>query len=780
MVTELRVHGVSGGSAESVLDRPLLRRVAGDGSAGFHAPHPAYPAQPGPGGARLEAYRWGALTAGAAARALWLLLLPFMLANLTMWLRPPAGAGPTRLMRALARIVALSVTATFVLSVVGVSMDLVGWQCTVPGSRCVADRPYLAVLTGLSLGQRLALTSLVPMLVVGLLWFLARRTWTRYEGYPAPPTGAGDGLAHPCFWNGRSLVGRLRAVHIAAAFGVICAVLLGVVVPRDRSTAGPAGWLAPAGLALAAATAALLLACLLVLCLNQFVDRDSPARWAEGAMAGLRTVALLLTAMTLGYAAWPRPDWSPTGGLPGYGSTVIAVFAAQGGLLAVFGLVCLVLRRRGAALLGLAGPIVGSLAVGLSAAFSAGLSYRVADFLDRDDKPSLPEPSGAPPATASTLDPPASYEWAALGFLLLVAVVAVVALVGRASVVRRLRAEAAKVTDADFPGRRADDPGRAAAIDVAVAKARLTNRIGPLVGLAYVPLALVAAVMTGLALAGLRPVEETATRSWPAGLLSGGITLGTYLIGLTILGLVVLGVLAYRYENVRRVVGVAWDLGTFWPRGAHPLAPPCYAERVVPELVKRTSFLAGQGGVVLSGHSQGSVLVAATALQLPPQWRRRTALVTYGSPLARLYASFFPAFVDAGVLAEVGGAVTAPGQPPRWVNLWRDTDPIGGPVQVAGVDQRLRDPAGFDIPPGDTVHPAVAGHSGYPDEDEFDAVVARLAERVRQAPPATAEPAPAGPAAAEPAAAELRAAASGATEPAAGEPGHRRGQAAAR
>ncbi|HET8682906.1 MAG TPA: hypothetical protein VFM54_13710, partial [Micromonosporaceae bacterium] len=206
MVTELRVHGVSGGSAESVLDRPLLRRVAGDGNASFHAPHPAYPARPGPGGVRLEAYRWGALTSGAAARALWLLLLPFMLANLTMWLRPPASAGPTRLMRALTRIIALSVTATFVLSIVGISMDLVGWQCAVAESRCAEDRPYLAVLTRLSLGQRLAATSLVPMLTVALLWFLARRTWTRYEGYPAPPTGVGDGLAHPCFWNGRSLV----------------------------------------------------------------------------------------------------------------------------------------------------------------------------------------------------------------------------------------------------------------------------------------------------------------------------------------------------------------------------------------------------------------------------------------------------------------------------------------------------------------------------------------------------------------------------------------------
>ena len=142
---------------------------------------------------------------------------------------------------------------------------------------------------------------------------------------------------------------------------------------------------------------------------------------------------------------------------------------------------------------------------------------------------------------------------------------------------------------------------------------------------------------------------------------------------------------------------------------------------MVPELVTRTSWLAGQDRVILSGHSQGSVLAAATVLQLPSSTVDNVALLTYGSPLRRLYARLFPAYVHDRALAtvdrEVGG---------RWVNLWRHTDPIGGPVGEPAGDLRLVDPAGFPIPPGDTAYPAVRGHSDYVADPAFGGVVAEL------------------------------------------------------
>ncbi len=310
---------------------------------------------------------------------------------------------------------------------------------------------------------------------------------------------------------------------------------------------------------------------------------------------------------------------------------------------------------------------------------------------------------------------------------------------------RRARMRTARATVArDYP-----DPPPAAGyrlrqVERAIAKARFTERLEIL---AVVYACVVGAGMPTslLGMLELSPAEAVERSiGIPAEATDFGLQAGSLLIGAVVLALFVGGIFAYRTAEFGRYVGVLWDLGTFWPRAAHPFAPPCYAERAVPELSRRITYLTEQGsGVLLTGHSHGAVLLAATVLQLPPEVCGRLALLTYGSPLRRLYARLFPAYVDEDVLREVGRRVDW-----RWVNLWRDTDPIGGwvfsphrpgrrpvtPGPPGSVDRRLRDPRDVVLPPGDSVPPPIIGHWPGESDPRFTAAVADLAGRLRARP----------------------------------------------
>ncbi|WNM38061.1 hypothetical protein RMN56_23375 [Micromonospora halotolerans] len=727
-VIELRVHGASRASAGQVLDLPQVEQVAGDRSGGFYRPARRRPGAGGAGRVTLEAYRWGDLPAGTVARTLSLVfLLPFMLVNVAIWMRPP-GRGSDVTVRSLCRLLALTLTALYVLACAGVALDLIAWKCTA-SPHCLAGRTWLSWLGGRPVGLRLAVLALVPAGAVGLLWRASTRPGRVFEAFRAPEAEvSAHQLGTVGRWDSEPLVGRLRSIHVAAAFATLDVTLLAA-----RAAPG----VSAGTVALAVVTGAVLVTCAVLLCTPPLIDRAATDRRLDRITSTLRTVTLVLTVVVTAHVlAGPAP-WREGGGLPGYDMILTWLFVIQTTLLAALGVVLLCRRDRGPGatpLLGLGALAMAAAAISLAVAYSAELVYRVADFLDRD----------APTGEAITAWPPRAYTWAIFGFFRAVLITLVVAgLVTLLSRPGRLRAAAAIVAR-DHPDPPPDAEPRLRQVRKAVARARFTEILIPL-AVVYACLAGIGTATTTLGRMEVWPgdvIERFA--GVPADLVTFLIAFGSWVIAAVILGLVLGAIFAYRTAEFRRHVGILWDLGTFWPRAAHPFAPPCYAERAVPELARRITFLVESGNaVLLTGHSHGSVLAAATVLQLPPRVSRRVALLTYGSPLRRLYARLYPAYVDDEALREIGARVGW-----RWLNLWRATDPVGGWIFSAhrpagpdpagdpatAVDRRLRDPAAVVAPPGDSVPPPIEGHRPGESDQPFIEAARELVARLREPP----------------------------------------------
>ena len=138
----------------------------------------------------------------------------------------------------------------------------------------------------------------------------------------------------------------------------------------------------------------------------------------------------------------------------------------------------------------------------------------------------------------------------------------------------------------------------------------------------------------------------------------------------------------------------------------------------MPELQRRLWWLHDNGGrVMLAAHSQGAVL--ATAALVQPGCRPdgdQPALITFGSPVCKLYSWGFTAYVDRTPLEplEPGG----PGRLTDWRNFYYPTDPIGGPVAPDlrtgrnPVDTGFLDPAECYYVHGQPP-PSPQKHSGY-------------------------------------------------------------------
>jgi hypothetical protein len=767
-VTELRIHGVSGSDGPTMLEHPGALQVAGDNVTGFYrrwspdgAARPSVPWM-------LEAYSWGGLTEKPLASASWLLLAPFMMYNVAYFMLPPAAAAgdpdtvvkrPVPHLRrdrghsvagALLRLLALAATVQFVSVAALLAVSTVAWQAA---GRAGMLPGWMGWYGNWSAGWRVALALAAIAVVIAALWWVSVTSGSKYEARTSAVRtrlNAVCPLTQPGFWKGQALVDRQRTLHAAAACATAALI---AALPADRPAA--ARWVAVI-LAAAALAAA---GCLIISPISSRHQvtlvqggrlRDgTPQRgpadyWCWGVL-GAAIAALITTAVVSGWTDHRR-GWQ-TGALPGLTIFFGVLLAAQAALLVMLTVTVVVLARRAPSRRGdsksqpyLGGglaALIAALGFSLGGLLSAVISIGVTRLLG------TPVPSGfrfaiAPSDELSVPWPAYTFAAALAGMLAGGLVAAVVIFVRYRSRSARFQAQpdgtpsevaGAYATSTAGPARGArgsagDGPAytkHRAAIASTWSVAKITDDA---------PVATVLAVGGSivLMLAAELVAAFTAGRAGHPTLLPGlwhGLATLTALIGFLVAGwLVTLLRMAYSNTARRKTIGALWDVGTFWPRAVHPLAPPCYAERAVPEIVDRVRLLTGHygnesdddgnecddaaylhaeagqpdlprtsgltvpaGRLLLTGYSQGSVIAPAVIAQLPADVLPYVALLTLACPAQRLYGRAFPAYFGQRQLTELAGlldANTVPGQAPeegqplgRWKNLRRRSDYIG-------------------------------------------------------------------------------------------------------
>ena len=664
-VIELRVHGVGGGSPESLLgvEQRETVRVAGEGPTGFWARRSQR---------AVEGYWWGRLTSAPLLQPLWIVLLPFTLLNVAGWMHQPLDerTTPTRswwAVRWVLMALGYLLTAVYaawsgvlVIDLLLIEWRLGGrWDYTTAGSAAVA-----------------------ALVALGAVFLVARHVQGGFEGR-RPPQGMVDAsdeieasptddhrarfagerdLAAPSFWLHAPSAHRLLVTHTVVAAVVLLAPCVRAVVRMATGAASGLGVLGydvvVAWLLRAVVVALVVLALLTVVerVVFERAKRRDPDRYVMTTRSGFRVCAQAV-------------------------AVTFAVALAVGGFSGVERL----LRAR----------------------------------ID------------APESANRDLD--IAFGVAAIVF----AVVVVWRVVVHARRKARIRAELLAAAVHDDDGRR----HVSAAMLNRAAWARSLSEV-----LRNIDLVLSVPALCFLAAAVVAITGAAGRVPWGAQVAALGgtiilVSMSTILVFLWREG---------RRTGVRRQVGMIWDVLTFWPRRTHPWAIRPYSERAVPELQERLCHHLGRDRyVIVSAHSQGTVLAVAALAQLLPiesTATGRIALVTYGSPVAQLYQRFFPAYFHQSLTLDLHGRLCdgAVSADMAWRNFFRATDYVGKALFTGNdlpvVDRTLDDPAVQpvidELPLADVVpagpdpirepFSALALHSDYNGEVELRAWVDQL------------------------------------------------------
>lgn len=717
-VVEIRVHGVSGTPPQDMLCSQWAAQVAGDALSPIFQPAdqfgrtlagPDLPCDDGVVPRQVEAYHWGEMTSGGWSKAVWALLAPFALVNVAHWMLPSAGKKGLHYIligavEMFLRLAGLLLTALLMAQAAVLVMDVVVTQCPSEPTACLSS----AHLGWLWAHQRLLSIAGAVVLValLGMINHISAIKWAAPGGRLNFRRNSDEVLAEDdSFYAGDADAPLLRATHLTAGLSVVVVLILGGTHPPSGWWLG-IWWVAVGLLALSG------IAALSLRHPRRARPDEHPHRFVAVAVA---SVVLALAALAITAAFGPTASAASAGldsnghplPLPGsddvVGLTMIVMDCVIVLIVVTLALAVVIKRShrgdtpsafRPFIFGGFAAPIVilGGL---LGAGLGAGYTYIAAECLGGKCSAVFSHSYGA----NSPLRLPASYEslselWAVTGIVIaaggLVLVLAFLTSAGRAA------------TGIGVPSHlspallfQKQPPGFAGRFKVAlswqlpqwrVLSARMLTALSVIIGIAAI-LCLEAQWATAKTPL-LRPLRFLLDRGFlarPASALgleqhrSFLAAAGAYVVTAFTLAFLLRVYNAARRPDAARTLGILWDLASYWPRAAHPFVPPCYAQKAVPELVERAQTYIEQGHkVVLSAHSQGTLIAIAAALRMKvkyPSSCQHLGLVMAGSQLQWAYPRAFPAVVNVGaykrVLRDLGG---------RWYVLARGTDPLGGPV----------------------------------------------------------------------------------------------------
>lgn len=670
-VIELRVPGLVGVNGEQLLDSVAAVTVAGDETgeivrsadrlrrpvAGpvLHALGRAIPRT-------VEGYLWHKMTSGGATKAAWALLFPFSLANVAHGMLPPApeASRVTRalvtLSQAMLRVFGLLLTALFVTQAGVISLDLLAAQCLAPDTGCLATVPGAIRENEV---VRTLLGMAPPLLVIAVLYRVSAGSWQR-TGIPVMTTmsrPSPDAVPGHSLYPHRN-AGVLRGLHTMAALACVALLPLGGVFTPPGGTAARVVWLI--------ALAFLGLTVVATVLLDDIADwlrRLLPPVIVAGLLA--IAVALVVVAALVGSPLAPGAGGgTPGAALPGVDAMaeglLVLVLATTAAFALVLAPLALLARRQWHTLPHRLRPWLGGwvaaptvlLACLLGAGFGAGFAITVRQVLGGRELVLPPSYTsltvlwGAGTVIAALL-------WAGT---YLVAIPLRKRLRGIPRIVHLLQNDAQEQ-------RTAADAWATAIIERKYLH-RLVAAMALALGTGAVPL--VALRLTD------RPLPV-----W----LEPFAGLGVLALGLLAAGLMRTVYAAARYPRRRRHLGALADLVFFWPRRAHPIVPPSYAVKVVPDLVARVKYHLREPDtrVVLSGYSHGGLLAMIAAARLATELgdpeRERVGLITAGTPAQWGYLRAFPSLLSPTTLGTLYGALDG-----RWRGLCRGTDSFGGGV----------------------------------------------------------------------------------------------------